>query len=163
MTMMLERDGYQLWVDPISGETATKELATGNIMFSNPYDVTGSDMDIQNETKKTGSASTQMQVLSQLIIQYVDNGTTKYLYSFEEAALREQISIVNIKNGVRIEYTIGREESRKLVPRWISETNFIQYIQTPLADAVTNGELTEFMYKKIVESFYFISFYCHVF
>ena len=155
MTMMLERDGYQLWVDPLSGEVATKELATGNIAFSNPWDVTGSDMDIQNETKKTGSQSTQMQVLSQLVVQYVDNGTTKYLYSFEEAALREQISIVNIKNGVRIEYTIGREESRKLVPRWISEENFIKFIQTPLANAVTNGELSDFLYRKVVESFYF--------
>ena len=116
MTMMLERDGYQLWVDPVSGEVATLEMATGNIAFSNPYDVAGSEMDIIDATKKNGSASTQMQILSQLIIQYVDNGTTKYLYSFEEAALREQISVINIKNGVRIEYTIGREESRKLVP-----------------------------------------------
>ena len=156
MTMMLERDGYQLWVDPISAEVATKELATGNIMFSNPYDVAGSDMDIQNETKKNGSESTQMQVLSQLIIQYVENGTTKYLYSFAEAALREQISIVNIKNGVRIEYTIGREESRKLVPRWISEENFIKFIKTPLEEAVANGELSSFLYDKVIKGFYFL-------
>ena len=155
MTMMLERDGYQLWIDPISGEVATKELASGKIMFSNPYDVAGSDMDIQNETKKNGSQSTQMQILSQLVIQYVDNGTTKFLYSFEEAALREQISIVNIKNGVRVEYTIGREESRKLVPRWISEENFIKYIQTPLAEAVVNKEISQFDYDKVIKGFYF--------
>ena len=104
MTMMLERDGHQLWVDHISGEVAVKELATGNIMFSNPWDVNGSEMDVYNESyntskvsNKNGSASTRMQILSQLVVQYVDNGTTKYLYSFEEAALREQISIVNIK------------------------------------------------------------------
>ena len=155
MTMMLERDGYQLWVDPVSAEVATLEMATGNIEFSNPYDVAGSEMDIIDATKKNGSASTQMQILSQLIIQYVDNGTTKYLYSFEEAALREQISVINIKNGVRIEYTIGREESRKLVPRLISEENFIRFIKTPLADAVTSGELSEFLYKKVIEGFYF--------
>ncbi len=155
MDMMLERDGYQLYVDPLSGEVATKELASGNIMFSNPYDVAGSDMDIVNKTKKNGSESTQMQILSQLVVQYVDNGTTKYLYSFQEAALREQISVINIKNGVRIEYIIGREESRKLVPRLISEENFIRYIKTPLEDAVANGELSQFMCKKILEGFYF--------
>ena len=117
MTMMLERDGYQLWVDPMSGEVATKELATGNIMFSNPYDVAGSDMDIQNNTQKNGSEDTQQEILSQLVVRYKEtNGkATEPLYSFKEAVLREQVSVVNIKNGVRIEYTIGREDRKSVV------------------------------------------------
>ena len=151
MTMMLERDGYQLWVDPMSGEVATKELATGNIMFSNPYDVAGSDVDIQNNTQKNGAAATQQEILSQLVVRYKDTKegkATTPLYSFTEAVLREQVSVVNIKNGVRIEYTIGREESRKLVPRRISEENFIKFIQTPLADALANGEINNQVYKQ---------------
>ena len=154
MTLTLERDGYQLWVDPVSGEVATVEVASGNIAFSNPYDVAGSEMDIVNATKKNGSASTQTQILSQLIVQYVDNGTTKYLYSFAEAAAREQINVIHIKNGVRIEYTVGREESRKLVPRLISEENFDELIRKPLVTAVENGELTEFLANKVLKGFY---------
>ena len=154
MTLMLERDGYELYVDPVSGEVATLEVASGNIAFSNPYDVAGSEMDIVNGTKKNGSASTQTQILSQLIVQYIDNGTTKYLYSFAEAAMREQITVINIKNGVRIEYTVGREESRKLVPRLISEKNFDELIRQPLETAVENGELSQFMADKVLKGFY---------
>ncbi|MBQ7346730.1 MAG: hypothetical protein IJW55_02135 [Clostridia bacterium] len=140
MKLMLTRDGFELYVDAVSGEVATREIATNNILFSNPYDVASS----------TGSDSTKKQILSQLVVQYVDNGTTKYLYSFEEAAMRQQITVLNIKNGVRVEYTIGREESRKLVPRWISDTSFVKYIQTPLKEAVEKGEIQEFFYNKFM-------------
>ncbi len=144
MTMMLERDGYQLWVDATSGEVATVETASGNIAFSNPYDVAGPLLD----PKLNGSDSTKKQVLSQLIVQYIDNGTTKYLYSFEEAAMREQINVLSIKNGVRIEYTIGREESRKLVPRLISVDNYKELLDGPLQTAVANEEISKFFYDK---------------
>ena len=33
------------------------------------------------------------------------------MYSFTEAAQRGQIKFKNIKNGIRVEYTIGREEN----------------------------------------------------
>ena len=94
MKLMLERNGYQLYVDAISGEVATVEVATGQILFSNPYDVA---------TSGGKSAKTKMQILSQLVVQYVENDTTSYLYSFEEAALRDQITVLKIKNGVRVE------------------------------------------------------------
>ncbi len=134
----LKNEHTQLYIDPASGEVATVDVATGKIMFSNPYDVASSQ----------GSASTKKQILSQIVVQYVDNGTTKYLYSFEEAAMRDQIRVLNIKNGVRVEYTIGREESRKLVPRWILEENFEKYINGPLKAAVEAGEISNFYYNK---------------
>ena len=138
MKKMLERNGYQLYVDSVSGEIAVVDTKSGQILFSNPYDVASS----------IGSASTKKQILSQMVVQYIDNGTTKYLYSFEEAAMRNQIKVLNIKNGVRVEYTIGREESRKLVPRWISAVNYTKFIDTPMKAAVENGEIDEFYYKK---------------
>ena len=140
MDLMLSRDNYELYVDSVSGEVATKDTITGQILFSNPYDVVSSQ----------GSDSTKKQILSQIVVQYIDNGTTKYLYSFEEAAMRQQINVLNIKNGIRVEYTIGREESRKLVPRWISDESFVKYIQTPLKAAVEKEELDEFYYKKFM-------------
>ena len=140
MKLMLTRDNYELYVDAVSGEVATKDKTTGKVLFSNPYDVVSSK----------GSDSTKKQILSQLVVQYVDNGTTKYLYSFEEAAMRQQIKVLNIKNGIRVEYTIGREESRKLVPRWISDESFTKFILNPLKEAVEKEQLDEFNYEKFL-------------
>ena len=134
MQLMLERDGYQLYVDPFSGEIATVDVATKKILFSNPYDVASS----------VGSALTKKELLSQIVVQYWDNGIKNELHSFEEAAMRQQISVLSVKNGVRVEYTIGREESRKLVPRQISETNYMKFIYQPIKDACDKGEFDEF-------------------
>lgn len=140
MKLMMSRGNYELYVDAVSGEVATLDKTTGNILFSNPYDVVSSQ----------GSDSTKKQILSQLIVQYIDNGTTKYLYSFEEAAMREQIKVLNIKNGIRVEYTIGREESRKLVPRWICDESFVKFIKTPLEEAVEKEQLDKFHFDKFM-------------
>ncbi len=164
MTLMLEGYGYQLYVDyqhpgltsdgkegtTTSGEIALVETATlgtdhVNVLFSNPYDVAsskGSAMFKPGGSTTAGSEGTKEQLLmSQVIIQYQENGTTKYLYSFLDAAMRNQISISKIKNGVRMEYTIGREEFRKLVPRWLPETSYQNLIMTPLKEAAERGEL----------------------
>ena len=134
MKLMLERNGYQLYVDPFSGEIATVDVATGKILFSNPYDVASS----------VGSALTKKELLSQIVVQYWDNGIKNELHSFEEAAMRQQITVMNVKNGVRVEYTIGREESRKLVPRQISEENYMKFIYEPIKAACDKGEFDEF-------------------
>ena len=43
------------------------------------------------------------------------------MYSYEEASLRNQIVVKDIKNGVRVEYSMGREDVRRLVPRMIQK------------------------------------------
>ncbi|MBR2019617.1 MAG: hypothetical protein IKA05_04390 [Clostridia bacterium] len=139
--LKLERNGFKLYVDPVSGEVAVYNEKTKDILFSNPYDTASSK----------GSDSTKGKLLSQLIVQYVDNGQSREMYSFSEAAMRDQIKVMNIKNGVRVEYTIGREESRKLVPRRISEENFKKFILGPMEEAVANGELHVFYYDKFVQ------------
>ena len=110
MKMMLEEDGYRLYVDAVSGETAVENIATGELLFSNPYDI----------ATAARTNSIRKQALSQIFIQYLDieKNVSKELYSFEEAAMRQQISVMSIKNGVRVEYVIGQEETRKLCPRW---------------------------------------------
>ena len=140
MTLMLEEKGYRLYVDEVSGEVACVEIATGAILLSNPYDVASCG----------GSDATKKEILSQIVIQYTENGGTKYLYSFEEAAMREQIAVKRIKGGVRLEYIIGREESRKLVPRWITDENFQKFIVEPMEKAVADGSMTSSNYKKLM-------------
>ncbi|MBO7360336.1 MAG: hypothetical protein J6V48_04330 [Clostridia bacterium] len=131
MEMLLEKDGYQLWADRLTGEVATKNLASGQILFSNPYDVGA-----KYPSKQGPSDSTKKKLMSQLMVRYVDNDTEKEMYSFEEAAMNGQIKIKNIKNGIRVEYSIGREETRMLVPKVIEKTHFETEILEPFANEI---------------------------
>jgi hypothetical protein len=124
MVLWKDQNGFQMYVEDYSGEVAIVNKATGQIMFSNPFDVAGD----------TASESTKTKLLSQVVIKYQDNGTDKEMNSFTEAAQRLQINVKNIKNGVRVEYTMGREETRKLVPRLIEKSRFENDILANIVD-----------------------------
>ena len=128
MTMMYEAHGYQLWIDDYTGEVAARNLATGQILFSNPYDI-GADAN-------SPSAAVKGELMSQIIVKYTDNDTDKTMNSFAEAASRGQINFEYIKNGIRVEYSIGREETRMLVPRIIERSRFENNILQPFADEI---------------------------
>lgn len=134
MKLMLEKDGYQLWVHESTGEVATVKLSTGEILFSNPYNVSDS----------TAKTTIKAQILSQIFVRYTDNDTEKTFYSYTEAACRKQIKVKNIKNGVRIEYTMGREETRMLVPRMIRKDRFEEQILDVMLAAVGGTETFEY-------------------
>lgn len=126
MTSKLEKDGYRLYVDELSGEIAVLDTASGQIQFSNPYDIATTH----------GSESTKVSLMSQLVVTYDDNGIEKVFNSFDQAAYRDQIKVKNIKNGIRVEYTLGRENVRMLVPRLIFKERFEEKILAPIAEAI---------------------------
>ena len=130
MTMMWQKYGYQLWADEITGEVATVKVSTGEILFSNPWDV----------SSIKAAKSEKQNLLSQIIINYTDNGTTKTMNSCTDAAMNGQIKIKYIKNGIRVEYSIGRENSKFLVPRVIEKSAFESKILVPMREAV-NAEV----------------------
>lgn len=119
---VLTRYGYELYYQYETGEIAIKDLRTNQVLTSNPYDVgyTGPTPNIKNE------------LLSQIMISYMDADKTQYFNSYQQAALNGQIKMKPIKGGIRVEYTIGKEEKRKLVPRMISaesfEANIMAYV-----------------------------------
>ena len=118
MTKYLTKGDYELYVEPVSGEIAYVNSKTGQILFSNPYDVASS-----------GAAVTiRQELLSQILIKYTDNGSEIEMNSFVEACQRGQITVKKIKNGVRVEYVMGREETRKLVPKHIKRERFEELI-----------------------------------
>ena len=93
MTKKVTKDGFEIWVDSYSGEVATVNQATGQILFTNPYDVASADA--------SNSDSTREELLSQIIIKYVDNannGVETTFLSYTRAALNNQIKVKNIKN-----------------------------------------------------------------
>ncbi len=116
---------YELYVDSYSGEVAFRNKVTGEILLSNPYDIGASKADESDN-------STKEELLSQIIVKFTsmsDNTTSTFL-SFREAANRDQIRVKNIKNGIRIEYTMGREQAKMLVPMLIEKSRFEDLMAT---------------------------------
>ena len=132
----LTKGNYELYVDEFSGEVAYKNTVTGEILFTNPYDI---------GTSTLGSTNTKNELLSQIIIQYTDNNQSPTFVSYEMAALKDQITVKQIKNGIRVQYTLGREQARKLVPGMISVERFDEVIA---GRAKENG-ISDFDYGKL--------------
>ncbi len=136
-------DTYEIYVDAYSGEVAVRNKKTEEIIFTNPYNVASS--------KATNGFNTEKdKLLSQVIISYTDitqtTVGTKTLYSYSWAAVRNQISVRNIKNGIRVEYSIGREETRSLLPHRIEESDFIamrDILAANLEKAILEGKVSE--------------------
>ena len=129
MKLAYQNDGVSLYVDSVSGEVAYINEKTGEKLFTNPYDIAST----------TGNAATKYEILSQIIVEYKKttaglNDPVEKLNSFVDASERGQITVENIKGGVRVEYAIGREQSKMLVPRLISMERFEEMIIAPLLE-----------------------------
>ena len=160
MTRLYTKNGYELYADEFTGEVATKNVATGEILFTNPRDIASS-----NATHSSNADAIKYQLMSQIIVKYIDNGAKKEFNSFEQAAMNGQIDVKTIKNGLRVEYTIGREDTKYLVPRLIEKTRFEENILRPMAEGVapkygvTPEEVMNEKLAKYFEYFTFSSFY----
>ncbi len=134
-------DKYELYVDAYSGEVAIRSKATGETLFTNPYNI--------GQSKATAtSGSTKDEIMSQLIVNYTDvkTDTSGTLYSYTWAAVREQITVMNIKGGIRVEYTMGREESRSLLPRMIEVSAWQEIydtIEKNIEAAINEGKVAD--------------------
>ena len=116
-----------IYYEAYTGEVAFKNVTTGDVLFTNPYDVTASyNADI--------SAKHREDLLSQIKITYMDNGKEEEFLSYVEAAERQQITMKYIKNGIRVEYQIGEPAIQRLTPRMISAERMNQLIMQPIAD-----------------------------
>ena len=93
-------------------------------LSTNPYDMGGRE-EIADTVKR--------RLLSQIEISYKGtDGNLKTMDSFTEAAERGQIKVKTIKNGVRVQYTIGRENATYKIPGGITEAKFKTKIVEPL-------------------------------
>lgn len=132
MEKKLDRYGYELYIEPNTAEVALRDKTTGQTLFTNPYDVASSK----------GTEATKNKLLSQILVNYVDNGTAKEYNSYADAAKLGQIIIKDIKGGVRVEYTIGRANANYLVPRMISRDR--------LESEILSNIDSKFYYNKII-------------
>lgn len=131
-------DGYAFYGDALTGEfiflvladqSLTKEAILAQVendatfipdytafYCTNPYNAGAARAYGQSQSAAAGEKEN---LLSQIIISFTQNDKDSIMTSFTHAAANQQIIIKNIRGGVRVEYTIGREEVIYLVPRLI--------------------------------------------
>ena len=94
MTLVYSSYGYNLYHDRKSAEVAVENTKTGQILFTNPYDV------------NTGISSDaiKQELMSQIIIKYTDlsTGNTFEMLSYTDAAIKQQIQTKYIRGGIRV-------------------------------------------------------------
>ena len=147
MTLYAVVDGYAFYGDGLTGEmifltlkdkTLTKDqIPEGTIpeytafYCTNPYNAGDS-------TSKTDPTEKE-KLLSQIIIKFSENDSDTSMSSFTDAASNKQITVKNIRGGVRVEYTIGREQVIYLVPRLIKTEKLEALIEQVKSDPHPNA------------------------
>ena len=133
MDLRLVKGDLELYLDEFSGEVAVKNVKTGAILFTNPYDAASLNLSNKKDKYKT---------LSQIIIYYealnssaaIKNGE---LSSFQYASLGgqdraglvpSQIQAKYIPNGVRVEYSIGTVDNRSCIPEFMDADIYQKYV-----------------------------------
>ena len=140
---------YSLYCDEALGIVAYRNEKTGEVLFTNPWDMTlETNMD----------ATIRAQLMSQIILTYSGNNQTKTLNSYTDAALKGQIIVKAIKNGLRVEYAIGERSARILVPQMIERSALETKILAPMEAAYKAGYISAKDYKTF-ESYFNDFFY----
>jgi len=132
MKLRLTRGDYEMYVEEATGEVAVRNSKTGQIILSNPYDV-----------YKVSSDNVKSEILSQVVVSFRDitnNNQTRTMYSYSESAQRGQITIKNIKNGIRAEYILGKQSAKKLMPYWMEASRFEKLIVQVIEAEGTEAE-----------------------
>lgn len=134
MTKVFDNGSYSLYCDEILGIVAYRKNATGETLFTNPWDM----------SKETSQLETILTAeMSQIILSYIDGkNNVKTLNTFTDAAMKGQMTTKLIKNGIRVEYAIGETSARILLPMRIERSSFEKYILMPLKEARDNGDIT---------------------
>ncbi len=115
----------EIYASSLTGEVYIKDILTGDILTSNPYDM--SSMKAVDQGKE---------IMSQLILSYKKvtdaTATTIKMLTYTEAAERGQITIDPILNGIRVNYVIGNTTKRYLLPYGIMATDLLDLLYVPM-------------------------------
>ncbi len=140
MTLAAENEKYALYIQEYTAEVCVVDKITGQTLFTNPYDV--ADVD--------GASGNKYELLSQVIISYSSNtGESGMFNSYSDAAASQQIKIKQIRNGVRVEYTLGEAIKKRVVPYQIEKENFNEKILRPFYESTNKSELSFDDYLKL--------------
>ncbi len=143
MTKVVENERYALFIQEYSAEVCVVDKVTGQMLFTNPYDV--ADTGVSNVIK--------YELLSQIQLTYKgNNGESGTLNSFLDAAESEQINIKLIRGGVRVEYTMGEAIKKRIVPYQIEKSRFEEDILRPFYEQTNDSKLSFDEYMTLKKS-----------
>ncbi|MBO5261879.1 MAG: hypothetical protein J6B45_02420 [Clostridia bacterium] len=124
-----------LYVDKTSGEMGIKNVATGKIVLSNPYDIGSSGL--LNREKPYA--------LSQIDLNFttISSGEAKTFHSYSDCFMSGQAKITKLENGngIRVDYIIGNQEQRLLVPNKISMKDMEALLESGKVKIAADKEL----------------------
>lgn len=117
LSLMLENEYLQFYMDLSTAEFAVKNLATGDWWFSNPTDLE------QRESIAKGTALQRLR--AQIAIEYSFNANVRTLDSYSDGVLYGQYQIAAADSQVRVDYKIGKEyDDEVVIPLLISKERF---------------------------------------
>ena len=132
-----ESGDYEIWAHPETGEVGFRVKSTGQIILTNPY----------NASQSSANQAVKEKLLSQIVIQYKDgSGSIVEFNSYKDAALNGkvirnqkygQIEVKNTRTGIRVEYTLGKEQAKYVVPKQIEKESFEKNLIEEWADKTT--------------------------
>ena len=115
---------HTIYLNRYTGVMYYKNNLTGEILTSNPYNMTGAS-----------SAEIRSNLMSQLFITFHEssNSTNTQTYNSSDwAAQYAQINVSPISNGLRVNYTLGDTTTRFVVPGAILATDYVENILKPM-------------------------------
>lgn len=139
-----ETDGYALYADISTGEVVCLKLARNDEgkCFVHPSYEDKPILNLQGEEAYimaytgywstnpytigaiSANAKIKAELYSQVNIEFTENDQASTYFSFVESALLNQLDVSNIKNGARVEYSIGQEAVKYLVPRFVTDEKY---------------------------------------
>lgn len=125
--IIAENDGRALLLDQDTLRLGLMDMASGRAVYSNP-EATAIESDVDDAVKNS--------ILSQVEITYYTMAQKVYtLSSYDSCVLKGQYALHTIENGVRIEYTLGEEETIDILPDAVSRQTMEEVIFPALDDS----------------------------
>ena len=132
---------YIMHWNEYTGEIAIENKITGQILTTNPYSIGELNPAVEGSTATYKiSEGVRKRLMSQVALTYkpisdTTQGVTTF-YSFSECAESGQIKVKTLKNGLRVEYTLGRADSRYLLPGLITAARYQSELLEPIQQRV---------------------------
>lgn len=134
MELISENEWLKLYLNEKTTEIAVLVKDTGQIWYSNPKD--------RDTKERIASGIPKEELNSQFVITYGDRRLA--LNSYSDAVAHEQFQIVQLENGIRIEYVLGEKYNKEhLVPDLIRKDRFETLILDCVNSVTEQNRLTD--------------------
>ncbi|MGL4737109.1 MAG: DUF5696 domain-containing protein [Cellulosilyticaceae bacterium] len=136
---VVENENLELWFDQITAQVAVKDKASGRMWYSNPQDL--EDDPIANKTNKN-KLKAQLTVVAN-----GPRGDVIEMNSYDYSTSYNQFKFERQTAGIKVTYTIGKQEDIYCLPKILTQTQFEGKILSHMEDGKDKTALIN-CYKK---------------